>query len=113
LNTQLSEKLPQELPAEIAMAVLASSEFVNHGLPQEYFDTTIRIYTEALRLCWYVLTPMAGLGFFSSLLIKNHSMKQVGHPKSKPAENAENTVAVEVPTDAVVEDVKHDEKVPV
>lgn len=115
LNTQLSEKLPQELPPQIAAAILASSEYVNHGLPQEYFATTLRVYTEALQLCWYVLTPMAGLGFLSSLLIKNHSMKQAGHNKklNEEKENIEdaNSVAVDVPAKDISAEESKDEKV--
>lgn len=112
LNTQLAEKLPLELPPQIALAVLSSSEYVNHGLPQEYLATTLSIYTESLRLCWYVLTPMAGLGFFSSLLIKNYSMKQPGHNhRNVEKTDSSNSVTVDVPTnDADADKIKEDEK---
>lgn len=110
LNTQLAEKLPQVLPPQIAAAVLSSSEYVHHGLPEEYFATTLHVYTESLRLCWYVLTPMAGLGFFSALLIKNHSMKQHGRNNKKPTENNEESVVVEVPINETEGSAKQEEK---
>jgi hypothetical protein len=116
LNSELASNLPQQLPAEQAALVLASSEYVHNGLPVEYLDTTLNIYVDSLRLCWHVLIPMAGLGFFSSLIVKHHSIRRpppAGQIKSE-------SVAVEVPPQSEPEsptvnmthtsDIKHEEK---
>lgn len=62
MNSSLTQDLPQVIPLEEAMKVIESSEYVNNGLPQEYVAATLEVYVDALRLLWYVLIPMSGLG---------------------------------------------------
>lgn len=72
----MTEKLPTVLPKELAYAVIQSSEFVNHGLPAEYLEVTLKVYVQALQLIWYVLIPMSGLGLVSSCFVKHYSVRK-------------------------------------
>ncbi|GAN05514.1 MFS general substrate transporter [Mucor ambiguus] len=108
LNSQLTQELPKYLPMEEAVKVIQSSEYVNHGLPTEYLATTLRVYVESLQLIWYVLIPMAGLGFISSLFVKHHSIrrhKKAAEKKAKEEEeeaaDAAKAVVVDMPTNTV------------
>ncbi|CAO3636332.1 unnamed protein product [Mucor fragilis] len=107
LNSQLTQELPKYLPMEEAAKVIQSSEYVNHGLPAEYLETTLRVYVESLQLIWYVLIPMAGLGFISSLFVKHHSIrshKRAAEKKAKEEEEAADAakaVVVDMPTNTV------------
>lgn len=76
MNSSLTEKLPTVLPEDLAYAVIQSSEFVNHGLPVEYKEATLRVYVQALQLIWYVLIPMSGLGLIASCFVKHYSIRK-------------------------------------
>lgn len=76
LNSQLKQELPKILPLNEAMAVIQSSEYVNHMLPKEYLADTLKVYADALRLIWYVLIPMSSMGFISSFFVKHHSTRR-------------------------------------
>lgn len=115
LNSELTAKLPEVLPAEIAYAVIQSSEFVNHGLPEQYKETTLTIYVQALQLIWYVLIPMAGLGCISSLFVVHHSVR--GHKKMREAveaaaaaKAAQQTAAEDSKAEAVVVEIPSKEE---
>lgn len=115
LNSQLTEKLPLMLPPEEAEKVLASSVYIHEGLPPEYLDTVLSIYVESLRLCWYVFIPMAGLGFFATLMIKHHSIRKPEHNQHKLYSSTDKPVVVEVPPESTdqespSEEVKTEEK---
>ncbi|KAI8378397.1 major facilitator superfamily domain-containing protein [Blakeslea trispora] len=86
LNSQLNQELYKYVPEEIALAIIQSSEFVNHGLPQEYKEVTLEVYVDALRLIWWVLIPMAGIGLIASLFVKHHSTRS--HQMHKEAEKS-------------------------
>ncbi|KAL7323511.1 hypothetical protein PS15p_211397 [Mucor circinelloides] len=104
LNSQLTQELPKYLPMEEAVKVIQSSEYVNHGLPAEYLTVTLRVYVESLQLIWYVLIPMAGLGFISSLFVKHHSIRSHRRAAEKKAKedqeaaDAAAAVVVNIPT---------------
>jgi hypothetical protein len=105
LNSELTAKLPEVLPAEIAYAVIQSSEFVNHGLPEQYKAATLRVYVQALQLIWYVLIPMSGLGFIASLFVKHHSVR--GHKKMREAAAAAAAAAAQkTEEDQKIEEIK-------
>lgn len=70
LNSSLAKDLPLVVPADIVQKVLASSEYVRHGCPPEYFEIILASYLEALQMIWYVMTAMCGVGFLCSLLVK-------------------------------------------
>lgn len=70
LNSSLAKNLPGLVPDDILKKVLASSEFVRHGCPPEYFDIVLTGYLDALQMIWYVMAAMCGVGFFCSLLLK-------------------------------------------
>lgn len=106
LNSQLNQELYKHIPEELALAVIQSSEFVNHGLPEEYKEATLEVYVHALRLIWWVLIPMAGIGLTASLFVKHHSTRS--HQKHRDAEkvkeeakkepsNNEEVVTVNIP----------------
>ncbi|KAK4516866.1 uncharacterized protein ATC70_000192 [Mucor velutinosus] len=110
LNSQLTQELPKYLPMEEASRVIQSSEYVNHGLPAEYLAITLQVYVESLRLIWYVLIPMAGLGFISSLFVKHHSIrshKKAAEKKAKEEEETAKAVVVDIPTNTVT--TEHEE----
>ncbi|KAF1796407.1 major facilitator superfamily domain-containing protein [Mucor lusitanicus] len=117
LNSQLTQELPKYLPMEEAIKVIQSSEYVNHGLPAEYLTVTLRVYVESLQLIWYVLIPMAGLGFISSLFVKHYSIrrhKKAAEQKAKEdqeAADAAKAFVVDMPTNTVTtEDEETKEK---
>ncbi|KAI8367381.1 major facilitator superfamily domain-containing protein [Choanephora cucurbitarum] len=93
LNSQLNQELYKYIPQELALAVIQSSEFVNHGLPEEYKEATLEVYVHALRLIWWVLIPMAGIGLTASLFVKHHSTRS--HQKHRDAEKAKEEVEKE------------------
>lgn len=102
---------------EEAIKVIQSSEYVNHGLPAEYLTVTLRVYVESLQLIWYVLIPMAGLGFISSLFVKHYSIrrhKKAAEQKAKEdqeAADAAKAFVVDMPTNTVTtEDEETKEK---
>ncbi|KAI7857697.1 major facilitator superfamily domain-containing protein [Circinella umbellata] len=86
LNSTLKKDLPNLIPIEYAEIIFQSPEFIRHGLPQEYFDVTVRVYVDSLRFVWHILTIMAGLAFLSSVVIKHHSLKQGGPSLEKKGE---------------------------
>ncbi|KAL0089330.1 major facilitator superfamily domain-containing protein [Phycomyces blakesleeanus] len=108
VNSTLTQDLPLRIPSEQAQQVLQSSAYVHNGLPEEYLDTVLEVYTEGLQLVWHVLTGMAGAGFISSLFIKHHEMRKRGPPIKEeektptdeivipPQENIEGAVIVDV-----------------
>jgi hypothetical protein len=62
LNSSLQKDLPEVLPPQYAAAVIASAEFIRHGLPEEYVPVTLGVYMDGLILLWRVLIAMCGLG---------------------------------------------------
>lgn len=71
LNSSLGKELPKHVPADIVQNVLDSSEYVRHGCPPEYFEIVLTSYLEALRLIWYIIVAMCGVGFLCSLNVRN------------------------------------------
>jgi hypothetical protein len=103
LNSSLNEKLPLAIPKDLAISVIQSSEFVNHGLPAEYLPVTLRIYVEALQLIWYVLIPMSGLGLLSSCFVKHYSVRRQKEmrgelPKTEGQAGEHEAVVVNIPS---------------
>ncbi|KAG0746302.1 hypothetical protein G6F62_005201 [Rhizopus arrhizus] len=94
LNSHLNQELAHVIPAEEAVKVLASSEYVNRGLPEQYKEATLEVYVNGLRTVWYVLIAMSGLGFLASFFVKHHPIRRP--PKQKPAEPESDDVVVEV-----------------
>ncbi|KAG0950824.1 hypothetical protein G6F57_000172 [Rhizopus arrhizus] len=94
LNSHLNQELAHVIPAEEAAKVLASSEYVNRGLPEQYKEATLEVYVNGLRTVWYVLIAMSGLGFLASFFVKHHPIRRP--PKQKPAEPESDDVVVEV-----------------
>ncbi|KAI9474078.1 MAG: major facilitator superfamily domain-containing protein [Benjaminiella poitrasii] len=112
LNSQLTQELPKVIPYEQTMAVIQSSEYVNHGLPEEYLDATLEVYVEALRLIWYVFIPMSGLGFIASFFVKHHSIKRHKLEGQQTAIDKTDILADETPVVVDVPTVQEDESKP-
>ncbi|KAI9255508.1 major facilitator superfamily domain-containing protein [Sporodiniella umbellata] len=89
LNSHLTQELFKVLPAEEAARILDSSEYVNHGLPEAYKAITLHIYVEGIRLIWYVLIAMAGLGLVASFFVKHHSVRK--HIKKDQSKDPKET----------------------
>ncbi|KAI7858692.1 major facilitator superfamily domain-containing protein [Circinella umbellata] len=87
LNSSLQRDLPSAIPKEYAEMIFQSPEYIRHGLPQDYFDTTVRIYVESLRFVWHILVIMSGMGFLSSLLVKHHPLRRGGPAPQKKEQN--------------------------
>ncbi|KAI8884005.1 MFS general substrate transporter [Backusella circina FSU 941] len=105
LNSSLTQDLPNVIPYEEAMKVIESSEYVNHGLPQEYLAATLEVYVDALRLLWYVLIPMAGLAFICSLFIQHNPILRNKIKEIKAAKNAALAKEEKIEHDEVVVDI--------
>ncbi|RCH77603.1 hypothetical protein CU098_005755, partial [Rhizopus stolonifer] len=107
LNSHLTQELPQVLPLAEAKKIMESSDYVNHGLPEEYKTIAIGIYVNGLRMIWYVLVAMAGLGFIASFFVKHHSVRRHIKAASKedPKENTATVIEV-VTEEEGVEKVK-------
>lgn len=116
LNSSLTEKLPTVLPQDLAYAVIQSSEFVNHGLPVEYKEATLRVYVQALQLIWYVLIPMSGLGLIASCFVKHYSIRKQKEMRGKlPSKDEQSqvqdeVVVVNIPTKDVDDNDTRDSK---
>ncbi|KAI8973361.1 major facilitator superfamily domain-containing protein [Mycotypha africana] len=106
LNSSLNQDLPSVIPRELALAVIQSSEFVNKGLPKEFLEPTLRVYVDALRLIWYVLTAMCGLGFIASFFVKHHSIRRHMKKEAQPEANQDDGVKKELPVAAANEEIE-------
>ncbi|CAO3651421.1 unnamed protein product [Cunninghamella echinulata] len=85
LNSGLSQNLPTVLPQEYADMVMKSSLFVNDGLPEQYKAATLQVYCDSIRLIWYVITPLIGMGVVSSAFIKHYNLRKPGQRGNKDA----------------------------
>lgn len=109
LNSHLNQELPNLLPIDEATKVIQSSEYVNHGLPEEYKVLAIEVYVHGLQMIWYVLIAMSGLGFIASFFVKHHSVRR--HVKAAAAAKQENeadkvdSVVVEIAS-SIEEEIK-------
>lgn len=97
LNSSLLSELPQQLPAQYVQAAIQSSEFVRHDLPPQYVNYVLSCYIHALRLNWYVMTLMAGLGLCCSFFIKHTNLKNKKQSQAPPAGPQETIKIMEVP----------------
>lgn len=70
LNSSLAQDLSPIVPADVVQSVLGSSEYARHGCPPEYVEIVLACYLDALRMIWYVMTAMCGVGFCFSLLVR-------------------------------------------
>lgn len=109
LNSHLNQELPNLLPIDEATKVIQSSEYVNHGLSEEYKVLAIEVYVHGLQMIWYVLIAMSGLGFIASFFVKHHSVRR--HVKAAAAAKQENeadkvdSVVVEIAS-SIEEEIK-------
>lgn len=62
LNSTLQQKLPGVVPMAYVEQIWQSPEYVRSGLPEQYIDPVLSVYVDSLRLVWYILTIMSGLG---------------------------------------------------
>ncbi|KAI7906628.1 major facilitator superfamily domain-containing protein [Cokeromyces recurvatus] len=99
LNSTLSKSLPQYVPQDIVEKILASSEYVRAGCPTEYLDNVLDCYLEGLKLIWYVMTAMAGVGFMLSLFVKSAPIlkKQQEEVPSNKNNNADQDIEKATP----------------
>ncbi|KAI9480904.1 MAG: major facilitator superfamily domain-containing protein [Benjaminiella poitrasii] len=93
LNSSLAKSLPEHVPQNIVPKILDSSEYVRNGCPPEYLDAVLDCYLDGLRLVWYVMTAMAGVGFLFSLLVKS---KRIPKRQGAPAVNEGNSQDIEM-----------------
>lgn len=59
LNTLLKKNLPRVMPMEYAQRIFDSPQYVYNGLPAEYFDAAIDVYTTSFTYLWYTVTACA------------------------------------------------------
>ncbi|KAI9351882.1 major facilitator superfamily domain-containing protein [Pilaira anomala] len=89
LNSSLAKELPKHVPADIVQNVLDSSEYVRHGCPPEYFEIVLTSYLDALRLIWYIIVAMCGVGFLCSLNVRNARVLAHGNEEEVDIEKME------------------------
>ncbi|KAL0084765.1 major facilitator superfamily domain-containing protein [Phycomyces blakesleeanus] len=107
LNSSLTQDLPGKIPQEYVGLIIASSEYVRHGLPAEHLAATLGVYVKALRLIWYVTTPMCGVGFIASNFIRSRKVGETKvFEKTMSQENASAIQEDGIITGASAEDVK-------
>ena len=109
LNSSLAQDLPLFAPHDVVQNVLASSEYVRHGCPPEYFEQVLASYLDALRLIWYVMTGMCGVGFCTSLLVKSAPILKADQKSDTPVPDVnESVVTVDIPSSKEVYEPHHD-----
>lgn len=84
LNSSLTKDLPLIVPNDIALNIISSSEYVREGMPPQYLEAVISCYVDALRLIWYVMIAMCGVGFCFSLLVKSGTVFKHPKPTEQP-----------------------------
>lgn len=67
LNTLLKQNLPRVMPMEYAQRIFDSPQYVYNGLPAEYFDAAIEVYTTSFTYLWYTVTACASIGNLTSI----------------------------------------------
>ncbi|KAG1135233.1 hypothetical protein G6F37_014017 [Rhizopus arrhizus] len=73
LNSHLNQELPNLLPIDEATKVIQSSEYVNHGLSEEYKVLVIEVYVHGLQtICIILYAAMSKL-----LQLPNKKMKPI------------------------------------
>ncbi|KAK4518956.1 uncharacterized protein ATC70_009183 [Mucor velutinosus] len=100
LNSSLTQDLSTLVPSNVVQSVLGSSEYVRHGCPPQYVETVLACYLDALRMIWYVMTAMCGVGFFLSLLVKPAPVLKTDQKKEQgnADENQQTSSKVEAPS---------------
>ncbi|CAO3652066.1 unnamed protein product [Cunninghamella blakesleeana] len=84
LNSELKDNLPTVLPAEYAEIIMKQALFIYNGLPEEYKAPTIQVYCDAIRLIWYVVTPLTALSIIGGALVKHYNLRKPGQRNKKP-----------------------------
>lgn len=112
LNSSLAQDLPARVPSDVVQSVLGSSEYVRHGCPPEYVEFVLDCYLDALRMIWYVMTAMCGVGFCLSLLVKPAPVLKTDQKKQSDAnENQQNDSKVETPPATFIDHETHPDHV--
>ncbi|CAO0798608.1 unnamed protein product [Mucor circinelloides] len=112
LNSSLAQDLPARVPSDVVQSVLGSSEYVRHGCPPEYVEFVLDCYLDALRMIWYVMTAMCGVGFCLSLLVKPAPVLKTDQKKQGDAnENQQNDSKVETPPATFIDHETHPDHV--
>lgn len=114
LNSSLAQDLSPLVPPDVVQSVLGSSEYVRHGCPPQYVEIVLDCYLNALRLIWYVMTAMCGVGFFLSLLVKPAPVLKADQKKEEgnaAHENQQDSSKVETPPAAFTDHETHPDHV--
>ncbi|KAI8979392.1 major facilitator superfamily domain-containing protein [Mycotypha africana] len=93
LNSTLAKTLPQRLPPPLVQQVLSNQEFVQHGLPAEYFDFAIHCFVDALKLNWYIMLAMSAVACIISFVVKNNSIKKESAPSNPDSAKASDNIS--------------------
>ncbi|CAO3652078.1 unnamed protein product [Cunninghamella blakesleeana] len=81
LNSELSKNLPTVLPPEYVDIVIEKALFIYHGLPEQYKSNTIQVYCNAIRMMWYIITPLTSFTIIGSVFIKHYNLRQHNQEK--------------------------------
>ncbi|KAI7874461.1 MFS general substrate transporter, partial [Lichtheimia hyalospora FSU 10163] len=82
LNTLLKQNLPRVMPMEYAQRIFDSPQYIYNGLPTEYIDAAIDVYSASFTYLWYTVTACAFGGFLCSLFVKQYSLRGPPEPKT-------------------------------
>ncbi|ORX55145.1 MFS general substrate transporter [Hesseltinella vesiculosa] len=103
-NSQLTKNLPNAVPLEFVEPILMSNLFVHNGLPPQYLESVLNVIVGALRLLWYIMTPLTFLGLVSSTFVRPYSLRQPGQrDKKKAAADEEQKPSSDGPEEVVVD----------
>lgn len=62
LTARLIAGLPSVVPFEYIQPIVKSSLFVRQGLPPQYQEAALQVYSQSLRMVWYSMMPFAVVG---------------------------------------------------
>ncbi|SAM07153.1 hypothetical protein [Absidia glauca] len=75
LTARLIADLPSAVPFEYIQPIVKSSLFVRQGLPPQYQEAALQVYSQSLRMVWYSMMPFAVVGLISSAFVKHCNLQ--------------------------------------
>ncbi|KAH8550608.1 major facilitator superfamily domain-containing protein, partial [Umbelopsis sp. PMI_123] len=96
INNGLENCLIQTFEPDTVTSIMQSSTFIRSGaLSPEQIDITAKCYNSSFRSMWFAATAFAGIGFISTLFIKQHSLlgqqpKEIDVNEEKMVQDTEN-----------------------
>lgn len=94
-SSQLTKNLLKYAPTAPVGIIKQSPTMIRAGVPRDLIPAVVKAYIKSLDTVYVVGAPLAGLGFFSALFIKNISIKSpqavTGEKEKKDTEKQAET----------------------